>query len=56
MSVTRKINLWFFGKPDIENKYTISEKNASYLTRALISYLETETQVDTLKIIFNLFN
>ncbi len=27
MSITRKINLWLFGKPDIENKYNMIPKN-----------------------------
>lgn len=25
MSVTRRVNIWLFGKPDMDNKYTITE-------------------------------
>lgn len=27
MSVTRKINLWLFGKPNIDNKFDISKSH-----------------------------
>lgn len=40
MSITRKINLWLFGKPDIENKYIMFPKNIEFLTNTLIDYLK----------------
>jgi hypothetical protein len=30
-SVTRKINLWVFGKPDEENRYRIEEKQLGFV-------------------------
>lgn len=58
MSITRKINLWLFGKPDIENKYTMIDKNVGFLTSTLIEYLKEKenTNMEPLKIIFNLFS
>lgn len=26
VSVTRRVNVWLFGKPDMDNKYTITKK------------------------------
>lgn len=38
-SVTRKINLWLFGKPDDENQYTVNHKYLSFITDVLIEFL-----------------
>jgi hypothetical protein len=31
MGITRKINLWFFGKLDSNNKFIINKKHLDYL-------------------------
>lgn len=35
-SVTRKINLWLFGKPDDENLYNVNQKQLGLITEVLI--------------------
>lgn len=58
MSITRKINLWLFSKPDIQNKYNMIPKNVQFLTLTLMEYLQEtgESNIQPLKIIFNLFS
>lgn len=50
--------MWLFGKPDVENKYTMLPKNVSFLTETLIDYLKEKesSHIEPLKIIFNLFS
>ena len=38
-SVTRKINLWLFGKPDEQNRYNIQQKQLNFVIDALIGFL-----------------
>ena len=53
-SVTRKINLWLFGKPDDENKYNIQEKQLSFVIDSLVGFLQGDFQIEPIKIAFNL--
>ena len=53
-SVTRKINLWLFGKPDEENRYNIQQKQLNFVIDALIEFLQSDSEIEPLKIAFNL--
>ena len=53
-SVTRKINLWLFGKPDEENRYNIQQKQLNFVIDALIGFLQSDSEIEPLKIAFNL--
>ena len=44
-SVTRKINLWLFGKPNEENKYNIQQKQLNFVIDALIGFLQNDTEI-----------
>lgn len=39
-SVTRKINLWLFGKPDDENQYKVDQQHLTIVTDVLIEFLQ----------------
>ena len=39
MSVTRKINLWLFGKPNVDNKFDIGKNQLEYVIDAVGSFL-----------------
>lgn len=54
-SVTRKINLWLFGKPDDENRYNIQEKQLNFIVEAMVGFLKEDGRLEPLKIAFNLF-
>lgn len=43
--MTRKINLWLFGKPDDENQYTVNHKYLSFITDVLMEFLQKETSL-----------
>ena len=53
-SVTRKINLWLFGKPDDENQYQVDQTHLSFVTDVLIDFLQKEMSLEPLKIAINL--
>jgi hypothetical protein len=44
-SVTRKINLWLFGKPDDENQYSVNHKYLGFITEVLIDFLQKEMSI-----------
>ena len=44
-SVTRKINLWLFGKPDDENRYNIQQKQLNFVIDSLIGFLKLDNQL-----------
>lgn len=44
-SVTRKINLWLFGKPDDENRYNIQQKQLNFVIEALVDFLKLDNQL-----------
>lgn len=49
LSVTRRVNQWLFGKPDIENKYQLTEKNKEvieFLVNGLV-YVFKSVPTDT---------
>jgi hypothetical protein len=53
-SVTRKINLWLFGKPDDENQYQVNQKHLVFVTDVLVEFLQREMSLEPLKIAINL--
>ncbi len=56
MGVTRKINLWLFGRLDSNNKFIINEKNLDFIIEPIIHFLRKDSSLEPLKIVFNLFN
>lgn len=45
MGVTRKINLWLFGKLDSNNKFIVSEKNLEFIVEPIISFLRKDNSL-----------
>lgn len=44
LSVTRRVNNWLFGKPDMDNKYQLTEHNSfviGYIVQAFNSTFQT---------------
>lgn len=56
MGVTRKINLWLFGRLDSEDKFIINPDNLHFIVDPLITFLRHDASLEPLKIIFNLYN
>lgn len=53
-SVTRKINLWLFGKPDDENQYDVNQEHLGLITEVLVEFLQRDGSLEPLKIAINL--
>lgn len=47
VSVTRRVNVWLFGKPDMDNKYSIT-KNREFVVELLIEALKRVFSVEPL--------
>ena len=56
MGVTRKVNLWLFGKLDSEDKFIINPTNLHFIVKPIATFLKKESTLDPLKIIFNLYS
>ncbi len=53
-SVTRKINLWLFGKPDDENRYSVNQSHLSLIIEVVVGILSKQQSLEPLKIVINL--
>jgi hypothetical protein len=45
MGVTRKINLWLFGRLDSNNKFIINEKNLDFIIEPIIYFLRKDSSL-----------